>query len=278
MTFGINTRNIFKKHIALPQDHGSWVFLLSPMIIGIFAGGRISLATGIMILSAFSAFLIRQPITIAVKIYSGRRSKRDLTAAVFWAAIYGILMLLGLVGLVYYGYSYVLLLAVPGIPVFAWYLWLVNKRSERRQVGVEIVASGVLALTAPAGYWIGLAIYDPVGWLLFLLIWLQSAASIVYTYMRLNQRELSDIPDFTIRLSMGRRALLYSSFNLMLVFMLSITDKVPALLPIPYAVQWLETVWGTLKPAVGVKPTIIGVRQLIISTIFTILFIVFWGI
>jgi hypothetical protein len=231
-----------------------------------------------MILSAFSAFLIRQPITIAVKIYSGRRSKRDLTAAVFWAAIYGILMLLGLVGLVYYGYSYVLLLAVPGIPVFAWYLWLVNKRSERRQVGVEIVASGVLALTAPAGYWIGLAIYDPVGWLLFLLIWLQSAASIVYTYMRLNQRELSDIPDFTIRLSMGRRALLYSSFNLMLVFMLSITDKVPALLPIPYAVQWLETVWGTLKPAVGVKPTIIGVRQLIISTIFTILFIVFWGI
>jgi hypothetical protein len=278
MTFGINTRNIFKKHIALPQDHGSWVFLLSPMIIGIFAGGRISLATGIMILSAFSAFLIRQPITIAVKIYSGRRSKRDLTAAVFWAAIYGILMLLGLVGLVYYGYSYVLLLAVPGIPVFAWYLWLVNKRSERRQVGVEIVASGVLALTAPAGYWIGLAIYDPVGWLLFLLIWLQSAASIVYTYLRLNQRELSDIPDFTIRLSMGRRALLYSSFNLMLVFMLSITDKVPALLPIPYAVQWLETVWGTLKPAVGVKPTIIGVRQLIISTIFTILFIVFWGI
>ena len=278
MTFGLNTRNIFKKHIALPQDHGSWVFLLSPMIIGIFAGGRISLATGIMILSAFSAFFIRQPITIAVKIFSGRRSKRDLTAAVFWAAIYGILMLLGLVGLAYYGYSYVLLLAVPGIPVFAWYLWLVNKRSERRQVGVEIVASGVLALTAPAGYWIGLAIYDPVGWLLFLLTWLQSAASIVYAYLRLNQRELSDIPDFTIRLSMGRRALLYSSFNLILVFILSITDKVPALLPIPYAVQWIETVWGTLKPAIGVKPTIIGVRQLIISTIFTILFIVFWGI
>ena len=278
MTFGLSTRNIFKKHIALPQDHGSWVFLLSPMIIGIFAGGRISLATGIMILSAFSAFFIRQPITIAVKIFSGRRSKRDLTAAVFWAAIYGILMLLGLVGLAYYGYSYVLLLAVPGIPVFAWYLWLVNKRSERRQVGVEIVASGVLALTAPAGYWIGLAIYDPVGWLLFLLTWLQSAASIVYAYLRLNQRELSDIPDFTIRLSMGRRALLYSSFNLILVFILSITDKVPALLPIPYAVQWIETVWGTLKPAIGVKPTIIGVRQLIISTIFTILFIVFWGI
>jgi hypothetical protein len=29
---------IFVRHIALPQDHGSWVFLLSPLLIGLFAG------------------------------------------------------------------------------------------------------------------------------------------------------------------------------------------------------------------------------------------------
>jgi hypothetical protein len=35
-------------------------------------------------------------------------------------------------------------------------------------------------------------------------------------------------------------------------------------------------VWGTLRPAVGVRPTLIGVRQLIVSTIFTVLFILTW--
>ena len=33
---------------------------------------------------------------------------------------------------------------------------------------------------------------DPLGWLLFGLTWLQSAASIVYAYLRLAQRELSE--------------------------------------------------------------------------------------
>jgi hypothetical protein len=52
---------------------------------------------------------------------------------------------------------------------------------------------------------------------------------------------------------------------------------VPALLPAPYALQWLETIWGTLNPAVRARPVAIGVRQLIISTLFTILFILIWN-
>jgi hypothetical protein len=35
---------------------------------------------------------------------------------------------------------------------------------------------------------------------------------------------------------------------------------------------------GTLRPAVGYKPTAIGIRQLVVSTLFTILFIITWNI
>jgi hypothetical protein len=46
----------------------------------------------------------------------------------------------------------------------------------------------------------------------------------------------------------------------------------------PYALQWLETIWGSLvKPAVGYKPSIIGFRQLAISSMFTVLFIITWS-
>ena len=271
-----------RRHIALPGDHGSWVFLLSPLLIGLFAGGSFSIASVYLIIAAMAAFLIRQPVTIAIKAYSGRRSRRDLPAARLWMLVYGAIALLGVAGLVSEGYAALLILALPGIPVFAWHLYLVSRRQERRQVGIEVVGSGVLALAAPAAYWVGegpppaLSALDPLGWWLFALTWLQSAASIVYAYLRLEQRDLAAVPAVPERLRMARRALVYTSFNLIAVAICSLAGYLPPLLFLPYALQWGETLYGSLKPAVGYKPTRIGVRQLIVSTLFTILFIVTW--
>jgi hypothetical protein len=271
-----------RRHIALPSDHGSWVFLLSPLLIGLFAGGSFSIASVYLIIAAMAAFLIRQPVTIAIKAYSGRRSRRDLPAARMWMLVYSAIALLGVAGLVSEGYAALLILALPGIPVFAWHLYLVSRRQERRQVGIEVVGSGVLALAAPAAYWVGqgpppaLNALDPLGWWLFALTWLQSAASIVYAYLRLEQRDLAAVPTVPVRLRMARRALLYTSFNLIAVGICSLAGYLPPLLFLPYALQWGETLYGSLKPAVGYKPTRIGIRQLIVSTLFTILFIVTW--
>jgi len=267
---------IFIPYVAIPQDHGSWVFLLSPLFIGIFAANEWSFTTILLIVAAFSAFLIRQPVTIAVKTYSGRRGQRELTAAWFWVIVYGLLGLIALLGLIWQGFGYLLYLAIPGIPVFAWHLFLVSKRQERRQAGVELVGSGVLALAAPAAYWTGVGYPDPVGWLLFGLVWLQSAASIVYAYLRLEQRSLAAKPEPAQLFRMGRRALLYTTFNLILVMILSTIKITPPWLFLPYLLQWLETVRGVLQPAIRVKPTAIGIRQLIVSTSFTILFILAW--
>jgi hypothetical protein len=265
------------RHIALPQDHGSWVFLLSPLLIGLFAAGSASWASLLLVIAALAAFLLRQPVSIAVKATSGRRSRRDLPPAGLWIAIYAAIGLLALAGLVAQGYGFVLYLALPGIPVFAWHLYLVSKRAERRQAGVEILGSGALALAAPAAFWVGLGYPDPMGWVLFILVWLQSAASIVYAYLRLEQRGLAARPKRRAMLRMGRRALMYTTFNLLLVVALSVGGLLPPLLPLPYALQWIETLWGVFHPALGVKPTRIGLRQLAVSTLFTILFTVCWN-
>lgn len=269
---------VLKRHIALPQDHGSWVFLFSPLLVGLFAGGGFSIETLFLIVCSISVFLIRQPITVLVKIYSGRRPSRELTPAIFWSSVYGFVALIALLGLVSTGNTYLLLLAIPGVPVFSWHLWLVSKRSERRQMGVEIIASGVLALSAPAAYWVGIGEPEPLGWVLFLLIWLQSAASIVYAYLRLNQREWRDVPPIADRIRAAQRSLLYTSFNVLFAITLAILSIVPSMIFIPFLLQWLETVYGTLSPAVRQKPTRIGVRQLLVSTIFTILFILTWNL
>ena len=213
---------------------------------------------------------------MGVKAYSGRRPKSDLPAAGLWIALYGLIILIGVVGLILAGFSYLLLLAIPAAPVFAWHLWLVSKREDRRQINVEIIATGVLSLAAPAAYWVGIGHYDPVGWWLWILVWLQTAASIVYAYLRLEQRELVQIPTRRERWRMGFRAALYTSFNLVFVLLLGLVSILPRFLFAPYLVQWSETMWGIFHPALKWKPVRIGTRQLIVSVLWTVLFIVFW--
>lgn len=269
-------KKLFIQHIALPQDHGSWVFRSSPLLIGLFAANQWSFASLMLIISALAAFLVRQPVTILVKAYSGRRSKRELGPAWFWVGIYSVVGLLALGGLILMEFGYLLYLAIPGVPVFIWHLVLVTRRAERKQMGIELVGSGVLALSAPAAYWVGVSKPDPTGWLLFILVWLQSAASIVYAYLRLDQRSLEKILPKRELIRMGRRAILYTSFNLGLVILLSTAQFVSAWLFLPYLLQWLETMFGTFKPAIHWKPTAIGICQLIISSLFTLLFIITW--
>jgi hypothetical protein len=43
-----------------------------------------------------------------------------------------------------------------------------------------------------------------------------------------------------------------------------------------FGIQFAEAVWGALKPAVKAKPTAIGIRQLIVSSLFTLIFILAW--
>jgi len=273
----MNLQNYFRRRIAITQEHGSWVFLLSPLCIGLFAGKSFNLSSSILILAALAGFLIRQPVSIIVKVYSGRRSKNDLPAAWFWIIIYGVIGFAAVIGLVLSGFGYILWLAIPGVFVFAWHLYLISKRAERKKIGIEVVASGVLALGAPAAYWIGTQALDTSGWWLWGLTWLQSAASIVYAYLRLDQRNWEDHGTVKKRLTSGRRAILYASFNMLLVLFLSLMKVFSPFLAVPFGLQWLETIWGSIfQPAVGMKPNKIGIRQLVVSILFTILFMITW--
>ncbi len=263
-----------KRHIALPTDHGSWVFLLMPLVIGLVAGGSFSAASLYLILAAMAAFLMRQPITIAVKALSGRRARRELAPAGFWILIYALLGLASVAGLLSEGFGWLLYLALPGGPVFAWHLYLVSRRQERRQALVEVIGSGVLALAAPAACWVGAGEPSALGWWLFALVWAQSAASILYAYLRLEQRSFSQAPPLPERLRMALPALIFTGINLLGVLALALAGLLPPLLPLPYALQFGESLWGGLvRPAAGYRPTAIGVRQLIVSSLFTLLFI-----
>ena len=76
---------------------------------------------------------------------------------------------------------------------------------------------------------------------------------------------------------MGRRALFYTSFNLFASLMLGWAGVIPQLVFVAFLAQWLETLWGITYPSAGWKPTRIGIRQLIVSVLWTVLFVIFWS-
>ena len=69
---------LFRKHVMLPAEHGSWIFLLSPLLIGLVVGGSFTFASALLIVAALAAFLLRQPVTIIVEVTQLRGSMLNL--------------------------------------------------------------------------------------------------------------------------------------------------------------------------------------------------------
>jgi hypothetical protein len=264
-------RTYIKKHYALPTEHGSWIWWIGPLVIGAAAAAEFNPDLLWFAVAMLAAFLFRQPTTMLVKTFSGRRPPTDRAPALFWALIYALIAFAALAVLLIQGHTVLLLLAIPGIPVFIWHLWLVSRRAERGQRGVEIVGAGVLALAAPAAYWVAGGANNQLAWILWGLCWLQSAASIVLVYLRLEQRKQASTGDLKRRITRGLRTFAYHAFNGMLATFLFIIGRIPLLMLLAFVLMLIDALDGIMRPEIGVKPARIGIRQLVMSNLFVVL-------
>jgi hypothetical protein len=257
-----------RKRYALPAEHGAWVWWIGPFLLGFAAGGSFSPALGITLIGALTIFLLRQPTTLIIKVVSGRRPRADLAPAVAWSIFYSLIALASGALLISLGYSMIPWLAIPGVPVFLWHLWQVSRREERGQQGIELVGSGVLALAAPAAYWVSGGENSFEAWVIWALSWLQSAASIVYIYLRLHQRQLTSPLTLPEKWRMGVRTLAYHTFNLALATTLSLMNLIPFGMSMAFLLVLLDAFQGVANPPLGAKPSSIGMRQFIYSSLF----------
>lgn len=263
-----------RKHYILPPEHGAWIWWIGPLLIGLAAAGGVPPDSLLLAATALAAFLLRQPATILVKAISGRRPKHDLRPAAAWLLLVSAFLGALTLALIGRGHAQILVLAVPGALVFAWHLFLVSRRAERGQMGVEVVGAGTLALAAPAAYWVAGGADDALPWILWLLCWLQSAASIVLVFFRLGVRKASDAPPSREGLRLGARSLLYHGFNLAVATGLAVAGWIPASMALGFGLMLVDAVESALHPPVGLAPTRIGIRQLAASSLFVFLSIV----
>ena len=261
-----------RKHFAIPAEHGAWAMWLGPFAVGLGLAWKLDLAVLWVWLGILLLFLARQPMLILVKALSGRRSREDIQPALVWLILYGGLALIPAGLLIGSGRAALVWLALPALPALLWQLWLVTRRAER-QMTVELAGSGALALAAPVAYFAATGRFDLIALLAWLLCWFQSAAAIVYVYLRLEQRRLTVAPAQRDQWIMGRRAVLYHTLNLVASIALAATRVLPALVPLAFAAMLAEVARGTFHPAVGAKPQALGFSQTVATIVFIVLLV-----
>lgn len=270
----LSRQTLLRKHLALPQQHGAWVMWGGPLVVGAVIGGAWTPALLWLGLASLGAFLALQPLTVFVKVVARRRPEDDRLPALFWLAAYGALTAVGGLGLIVSGANWVLAFALLAVPVLIWQMVLVARRAERGQMGVELVGAGVLALNAPAAHSVSIGGLSLVSLMLGSLCWLQAAGAIVYIYLCLDYRRMKSAPELAERWTLARRSTLYHVANVVIAIVLALLNLVSVWTWLPFALMFAEALYGgVLRPPVGVRPVIIGVRQLIVSTIFYLLLI-----
>ncbi len=260
-----------RKYLALPQQHGAWALWLGPYAVGLALAGWPGWASLWLTLGMLGGFLGLQPLTILVKALAGRRPAEERGPALLWTMLYGVLAAGGALGLAGVGAGFVLWLALPALPVLAWQLWLVAQRAERGQMGAEILGAAVLALSAPAAQAVGAGGFSPLSFWLWLLCALQSAGAIAVVYVALDYRRRAERPEWAERRRLARAAVIANGLALGGVSGLALAELVPPLAPLAFLVLLAETIYsGLLRPPVGVRPVIIGVRQTVITSLISL--------
>lgn len=174
------TRTTFRS-IAIPNEHGGWMFLLEPALIGL---GAAFTAPGLFLaLAALGAFLTRHPLKLALDDYLKRRCVPRTLWAVRFAVFYALCAgaaLIATLSTAQHSFLLPLLLAAP-LALIQVYL---DARKRSRDLTAEL--AGAIAMGALASCTLLLAGWDiKLALATWAIVILRVITSILYVRARL---------------------------------------------------------------------------------------------
>jgi hypothetical protein len=239
---------IFRKRLVIPTEHGAWSWLLVPFFVGAAVAGQIGVAArpallplALALIGGLAAFLMRQPITVWLRIRQGRASRTDEPLAAGWAL--GLMSVAGLclVGLLALGRIALLWLVIPFALVLS--LYLVAARSGRagmRALWTELIGAVGLALMGPAATIAVTGRLNGPGWALWGLMGIQNALGVLYVRLRLAD---------THKRSANRSMVFWGHVaGLAVVVIAGLLAWVPLSAALPFAGVLLRAVWAARQP------------------------------
>lgn len=163
----------------IPNQHGAWAFLVTPVVVGALAGGP-SAWDGLLLITWLAAYCLNFYVAQAVKSRKPKRYQRQL-------ALYGIVSLILGLPLVQHDPS-LLLLLMAAIPAFAVNLVFIRQRNERAWAN-DFVGIALAAVVGYGAYALGAHPTDPVrvAWM-ELAIALYFGGTVIYVKTMIRER------------------------------------------------------------------------------------------
>lgn len=174
--------NVRWKSVALPTEHGGWGFIYEPALLGLLLAA--SWGALALVIAAFGAFLLRQPLKLLLKdMRSGRTVPRTVLARKF-VLIYGSVTVIsgGLMLLLLNSWQPLvpLLIAAPLVFVQLYF----DRQNQSRNVTAEL--AGAMATGAVAASIVLMAGWD---WIAAFALWgalgIKAITAVLYVRTRL---------------------------------------------------------------------------------------------
>jgi hypothetical protein len=70
-------RQIFRKQIVIPSEHGSWSWFFVPYFVGLLVAGQWNVPAFLVLVGGLAGFLIRQPASVYLRIRNGKGRRSD---------------------------------------------------------------------------------------------------------------------------------------------------------------------------------------------------------
>lgn len=226
----------------LAREHGAWVMFLTPLLMGSAVAGSFTLATLLLTFTALGFFLLRFPLTLAIKTRATDQRAYALTWCAIYAALtaaFGILLLLStrLAALVPLG-------AMGGVTL-GIYLILAARRAEMSIWGEWVGIAG-LGLSAPAAYLVGAGALDENAYALYALNVLYFGGTVVYVKFKVRQQPRTAPMNWVGKLRAGRVAIAYHVWAVAMIALAASIGWVPVLVLLVFILPMCKVMGGVL--------------------------------
>lgn len=247
------------KSIALPPEHGSWGFLLEPLILGLLVAP--SWAGACLAMGVTGAFLARQPIKVALLDWQRRKRYARTRAAERIALAFGALGLVGFALAVgQAGFEPLIPFAV-GLPL-ALVLFLSYTQNRGRDLLPELAGSAAMALSAAS-----LVLAGDKSWALAIILWAILMARNIPSILYIRER---------LHLDKGQPANLKPAvaanlFAVVGIAALIALGEAPVLAGVAVTVLAARALWGLSEYRPRVRVAIIGVQEMLYGLLVVVL-------
>jgi hypothetical protein len=222
----------------LPREHGTWAWLLLPLVLGGAVAGRANLPVALLGVSAVFGFVARVPAELAFR----RDAHRMANGA--WAILLGTTAAAGVVALLTFYERWWLL--PLGVPVIVGPVLVISFRGLRfrwRDFG-ELLVVASFSVLAPAAHYAALGSLEATGFSLWLLSALYGGSSVLYVRMLLGgSRPLDD------GASRGRRLAVttYHVALVVLVALIVMAGDAPPLVAVAFVPLLAKVTYRTVR-------------------------------